>query len=94
LKRKNITEIRVGIINYFLNSDKIGDTSVTTRTIEKALESNNLTIRPHLDWWASQTIIIPIKVEDRIVGWKLNTDLLGILLSTELNAMICKKNDV
>ena len=82
--RKNINQIRIGIINYFLNSDKLGNTAVTTHTLEKALNSNNLTTRAHLDWWSKQTIIFPIKIEDRIVGWELNTDLLGMLLATDL----------
>lgn len=77
--RKNITQIRVNIIRAMANSDVA---VLSARSIEKAIKSNNLTIKPHLEWWASQRIIKPIKVENRVLGWELNTDLLGLLFAT------------
>ena len=79
--RKNIIEMKIGIINFMLKTDK---NELTTHSFEKALCSNHLTIKPHLNWWSEQTVIIPIKVEDKIVGWKLNTDMLGLLLATNI----------
>ena len=91
-KRKNITEIRVKIIDFLLDNTK--EEEVSTRTIEKGLHSNNLTIKPHLNYWASQTVLVPIKIENRIVGWKLNTDLLGLLLASKSIEKICNETSI
>lgn len=75
--RKNITEIRAELLRYLLNRD--GSGAVNTLTLERAVNSNNLTIKPQLDWLSRESPIRKIIVEDKIVGWELNTELLGFL---------------
>ena len=82
-KRKANRELQIKILDFMFDSK---DSNLMTSTIAKAIKSNWPTTKKYMEL-LKQPILKEIKVEDKVLGYSLNQDILSLLMASKFSEM-------